>query len=338
MSKLAAPALPARKAPRPSELGPWIGRGRALASEIWGINYVGTIPSHGVPITDVPGISSELNPSQGILSVVVGAGNPTPAVWPPITEDLYWNAFRPTTSDIAVTVWGGTYVISLPYPTVSAPDLAFWAREGIGASSVLFVGEAKLTHTDPTDARHAPAWRRLFEPRSLSEEEPAPSIRDPHKELRALAESTLLPVEQLGDVLGASRRTMYNWLGGRPIRDEARSRIFRLRDSLEPVIRTRDPALVRNWLVHGDPSPALLAAEDQWDEFDDRVRQATAVLRPINEGRDSGRDEPHPEPLDVLRAALMAFSTPQAQATSQRPGWRPREVTGIASDVEEDAE
>jgi hypothetical protein len=341
MVETATPTITARKAPRAPDRDPWIGAGRALAGEIWGVNYVGTAPSYGVPVTGGRGVLPEPIQDRGIVWVIRGAGQTTAPVWPSGAQDPYWATFRPVTSEIGVTVWGGEYVISVPTRlTVPAPELAFWASEGFGASSILIVGEAQLTYTDPADSSHLPMWRRIFESRQApasipSDAELEKAARDPHAELRMLAESTRLPVEQLGEALGASRRTIYNWLAGRPIGDEARARIFRLRDALDLVVRTRDPALVRDWLAQGHPTPAKLAADERWEELDARVRQETEPLRSVDEPLDQERGEPLGDTPGVLAAALLAFSTPQERPGSQRVQWKPRELTGIASEDEE---
>jgi hypothetical protein len=275
------------------------------------------------------------------LALVTGPS--TPVLWPASIEDLYWQAFRPLTPDLGVTVWESECLISIPAPTTPlAPDFVFWTSEGLVASSILIVAEAKLSRTDPADSSHAPSWRRVFEAQSTlqrpaAEREP-PVTRDVYSELRTLVEWTRLSVEQLGELLGASRRTMYNWLAGRPIRDNAQSRIFRLRDAIAEVERSRDPALVRTWLLRGDPSPAMLAAEERWDEFEARVRDETTPLRPIDQMPEEEGGEPRADSPEVLRAALVAFSTAPGRMIPRRPAWRPREITGIENEDEEDAE
>jgi transcriptional regulator with XRE-family HTH domain len=274
---------------------------------------------------------------------VLNAGPTTPVISPSGVEDVYWQAFRPLTAEIGVTVWEGECLISLPARITSpTPDLVFWTNEGLCAASALIVGEAKLSGTDPVDASHAPMWRRIFEVQStlqrpLAEREPVLVIRDVYSELRALIEWTRLPVEQLGELLGASRRTIYNWLAGRPIRDESQSRIFRLRDAIAAIASSRDPALVREWLLRGDPSPATLAVDERWNELEARAHEETAPIRPIDlmaeEGGGSRAESP-----EVLNAALLAFSTTSGRTASRRSEWRPSELTGIASDDEEEAE
>jgi hypothetical protein len=267
----------------------------------------------------------------------------TPFTWPLSTDDLYWAAFRPSTYEIGMTTWAGEYLISVPASiTQPAPDLVFWASEGIGASNILMIAEAKSPRTDPADRSHAPAWRRIFQPEPTIEQQETEAQttlpeRDVHAVLRVLVDWTRLTAEQLAEVLGASRRTMYNWLSGRPIRDEAQARILRFHDAVSSVAASRDAALVRDWLLRGDPPPALLAAEERWVEFETRVREETAPLLPVD-ADDERAIEARGDAPDVLRAALLAFSTASEQAGVRRADWRPREVTGISSDDEEDPE
>src|SRR5262249_37179771 len=141
-------------------------------------------------------------------------------------------------------------------------------------------------------------------------------------------ESTRLPVEQLGESLGASRRTLYNWLAGRPIGDEAQSRIFRFRDAISPVLSSRDPALVRAWLVRGQPAPAMLAAEERWEELDAVVRQETSPIRAVDQTHELREGQPYADSQKVLTAALAAFAAAPNRTQDQRSGWSPREVTG----------
>lgn len=334
--------VPARKAPRTSETDRWFGRGRALAGEIWGANYVGTIPSYGVAVTSPANVLPEGVPPAGSLYVTVGAGT-TPRVFSPTTlEELYWQAFRPT-SEIGPAFWEGDCLISLPAQIAPpAPDLVFWTSEGVGASSVLIVAEANLSRTDPADAAHAPAWRQVLGHQSTLQRPPTerrPAFnRDVYTELRMLLEWTRLPVEQLGELLGASRRTTYNWLAGRPIRDAAKSRIFRLRDAIAEIAASRDPVLVRAWLLQGKPSPVTLALNERWTELEARVRDETSPLRPSDAMPEREGEQPRAESRDVLKATLLAFSTAPSRTVTRRPEWRPREITGIEGEDQEDAE
>src|SRR5262249_29763722 len=145
--------------------------------------------------------------------------------------------------------------------------------------------------------------------------------------------------EPLGELVGASRRTIYNWLAGKPIGEDAQARILRLRDLLTPVAETRDPSLVRSWLLRGDPSPATLAAQQRWGEVERLVEVEVKPLQPATEiagpleGELAYADSP-----DVLRAALLEFASPAARVTRLSRAWQPREVTGISHEDPKDAD
>lgn len=340
MGDLAA-RLTAREVPSMPARDRWLGVGRALAGEIWGANYAGTIPSYGLPVASPSeGFAESASPWVS-TSFALAIGPSTPVVWSTDIEDLYWQEFRPPTPEVGVTVWESGCLISVPARmTPLASDHVFWTGEGFGESSILVPAEARLSPTDPADSAHAPAWRRSLEARSTverAEREPAVG-RDVHSELRLLIEWTRLPVERLGELVGASRRTIYNWLGDRPIREEAQSRIFRLHDGIAAIAESRDPVLVRDWLLRGDPSPATLAAGERWDEFEARVREEMAPLHPIEQFPEEEDREPRAESSEVLRAALVAFSTTADRAAARRHDWMPPEITGIAREDEEDAE
>jgi hypothetical protein len=220
-----------------------------------------------------------------------------------------------------------------------SPDFVFYADEAYGASTILFVGEAKLSRTDPSEASDVVGWSKALATQLAPLGLPATghsSSRDPLDELRKLLDSTRLPVEEAAVLIGASRRSVYNWLAGRPIRDEAQARIFRFQAALAPIVQSRDPALVRDWLLRGSPEPAKLAADQRWEELDSRVSREVAPIRPTETDRSDADGRSHAETADVLRAALVAFATAPSSIPGQRPGWHPRELTGIASEYEED--
>jgi hypothetical protein len=288
MPDVATRTIVAREAPSAPGGNRRIGPGRALAGEIWGAFYVGTTPSHGLPVGSNWNALPERSPDEHVVVVTLAAEHTTLASFSRTFEDLYWAPLCSATTEVGMNVWGGHYVISMPArATPAAPDFLYWTREGCGASNILFIGEAKLTNTDPADRAHLPAWRRIFEsrwsvPLASGDDEPPVATRDAQSELRALADSTRLTIDELGGLFGASRRTMYNWLAGRPIREATQSRIFRLRDAIAPIEDSRDAVLVRDWLLQGDPSPAQLAAGERWDELETRVHQDTAPLRPAD--------------------------------------------------------
>lgn len=330
----------ARKAADCPDRDPWIGVGRTLAGDIWGTNYVGTVPPNGLPIAGGSCISAECAGRSNAWLVDAG-GQTTVPVWSAQVGGLYGADPRPpVASQLGVFVWGDDYVVSIPTRTSApAPELALWTSEGVGGSNIFFVGESKLTSTDPADSAHMPMWWQIFryssQPGSHVAEEAFVS-RDARAELRWLAETTRLPVEQLAELVGASRRTVYNWLSGRSIGEEARARIFRLRDALEPISQTRDSTLVRSWLAQGNPSSFQLAASEQWAELAARAQRDISPLPSSDEALEDLHAQPAETPA-VLRAALVAFSTALEQPSPQRPGWKPREITGVTSEDEEDS-
>lgn len=338
-----AQVVVARKANDCHDNDPWIGAGRALAGEIWGINYAGTISPHGIPTAGGSCLSAGcFEPNQSWITDEFG--KTTAPVWSAGMRSCYGQAAPQAPSQIGIVVWGGEYVVSVPTRLAPpAPESALWSREGVGASSIVFVCGSQLTSTDPSDSAHTPAWRQLFQYSQLPQDtavggSDALLSRDPHSELRSLAETTRLSVEQLGGVVGGSRRSVYNWLAGRPIGDEARARIFRLRDTLDPITSSRDSALVRDWLVDGDPSALQLATTGHWDELQSRVEEATSPHFAAKESLGGETENAPAESAGVIQAALLAFATPVERPTVQRPYWKPREITGMVDEGEEEPE
>lgn len=73
-------------------------------------------------------------------------------------------------------------------------------------------------------------------------------------------------------------------------------------------------------------------------ELDECSRDEAVPLRPIDHVREEEGGETRGDAPEVLKAALVAFSTASGRTTARRPAWSPREVTGIESEDEEDAE
>jgi hypothetical protein len=316
------------------------------AAQIWGAHYAGTIPTYLPP----SGASWATAPAEGIAGERARAftsfalGPTTERVWSPSMEHDYGLLG----AKIGLRVWGGQYVVAVStHEKGTTPDLVIWTADRVGgAKGVVVVVEAKRTRTEPVERANAPAWRKIFatygrateDPGTNRQEEGSARARDVHADLRLLAEWTRLPVEQLAEMFGASRRTVYNWFSGRPIRDDAQARIVRVSDALAPVAHSRDPLLVREWLVRGDPSPAVLAASGRWADLEERVRAETTALRPVPELTPPRIEQPHAESPEVLKTALLAFSTAPARVVERRPDWRPHEATGILADDEEAVE
>jgi len=178
----------------------------------------------------------------------------------------------------------------------------------------------------------------LFE---LAMDSPAEPARDATEELREVGKLARLSPTELGQLFGASRRSVYNWLAGRPINDAIRASIFQARDALAAVAATRDPILVRAWLDEGDPSPAALIARADWQQVGEAVHATTASVRALSDGEADGHLHEWPGEPDfesIKRAALLAFAGPVTAASPRRPHWRPREDTGLGDHEQEEDE
>lgn len=300
-----------------------------IAAQVWGEGYVGTVGTLDLSVAKAP-----TSPWNAIASET------TPIVWEADDVEIY-PQFAPTiAAEIGLRLWGGSVVLALPArEPLREADLVYWAADFATGQSTLWLFETKCTATQP--AEHVPAWRRSLNAyvtdelaRRVRQEPP----REAHGELRLLSEWTRLPVESLGELVGASRRTIYNWLAGKPIGKDAQARILRLRDLLTPVAETRDPSLVRSWLLHGDPSPASLAAHEHWRELERLVAIEVKPLQPASEIDGALEGEPaYADSPGVLTAALLAFASPPARVRQPSCDWQPREVTGIAPEDTEDA-
>jgi hypothetical protein len=154
--------------------------------------------------------------------------------------------------------------------------------------------------------------------------------------LRDLMRTTGGSAELLGDTLGASRRSIYNWLKGKPVRSEFATRAERLQLLLAPLREDWHPQALSGWLQRGEPSPAELAAQERWVELEERVREALRPLRPYegaDESIEPGPSEPWPE--SAIRAALDEFNSPPP-APARKSAWRPRELTGATPEHDEE--
>lgn len=149
--------------------------------------------------------------------------------------------------------------------------------------------------------------------------------------LNDLAQWTDLPSERLGYVVGASRRSIYNWRHGSTVPGDVTARILKAHGTLGPLAMRRAPAMLRAWLDEGTPSPAELMHTQKWDDLGRMVAHEItalvaqpAVRPPVDE------DETEPLGLDeTARTAILArFQTP-ALLGPRRPHWRPAELTGL---------
>ncbi|MGB0095611.1 MAG: hypothetical protein WBP81_24115 [Solirubrobacteraceae bacterium] len=192
----------------------------------------------------------------------------------------------------------------------------------------------------PQTLAHEPAheWPRMpLSPISFGATSAvSPTSRTAGHVLRDLVRTTGGSAELVAETLGASRRSIYNWLKGKPVRSEFATRAERLQLVLNPLREDWHPQALSGWLQAGAPSPAELAAQERWVELEERVRDALGPLRPheaLNEPVGIGSSEPWPE--SAIRAALDEFNSPPP-VPARRSTWRPRELTGATAEPDEE--
>ncbi len=148
---------------------------------------------------------------------------------------------------------------------------------------------------------------------------------------------TRFPHEALGALLGASRRSVYNWLRGRAMSSQFEARALRLRAALRPLAERRAPGEVAQWLEAGAVPPAELLREERWDDFEARVPDELMprVAEPMPLEPEVG--DPETYSAGARQAVLAALRTPPPVEQPRRPDWRPREVAG-ATPLDDEAE
>jgi len=145
-----------------------------------------------------------------------------------------------------------------------------------------------------------------------------------------------LPADRLAPILGASRRSLYNWSKGREPSAVYEARIQRLRDVLKPLASEWHPVRIAQWFEDGPGSPAALAQRQRWDILAALVSNATRVRSTAQAGSlEAGPENAEAYPADVHTAALAAFASPR-ELPARRSDWRPRELTGASGESDED--
>ena len=214
-------------------------------------------------------------------------------------------------------------------------------RSWAGSASEGLVGTlleaiSTVVFPDPAPIEEARAFGRtpILSIRITPEQKPA-RLTERHA-LEDLARWTGLSTEELGSVLGVSRRTIYNWLRGRPVRPQLRARILHAHAVLRPLADAWDGSQVGRWLGAGKPSAASLISQERWDEVGALVREQLRPLRPLEEWEIDADETLGARPYnpEAHRAALQAFCTPPPTPMRRRPKWRPSELTGATPDPE----
>jgi hypothetical protein len=182
----------------------------------------------------------------------------------------------------------------------------------------------RITDLDATSLRitHTQAIERTVEP-------------SPESALEDLARWTDLRNDEIGYLVGASRRSIYNWRNGSPVPKKTATRILEARRVVEPLAAFWPSTVVGRWLTLGEPTPRQLAHEERWAELQATIQnQLTPVVaRPVTETQGGDTLEFSSE---TRRAILSRFST-RLELAPRRAGWAPREDTGLG-DGETDEE
>jgi hypothetical protein len=210
---------------------------------------------------------------------------------------------------------------------------AEYLRNAYPVAGLLVDPGAEIRYARKLPARwlRTPSCTKLHTGWGLSGGYVFPAVQDVAKALHDLAEWTRLPIEDLGNLLGASRRSFYNWRAGKQASKDYRDRILQARNILEPVALTRDPVLVRHWINSGTPSPATLLREQRWHDLERAVTNATAPVRPAlqpsNQDASAVMGEPEGYGPQAREALLAGFGSAKPRTLLKRDTWYPRELT-----------
>jgi DNA-binding transcriptional regulator YiaG len=159
-----------------------------------------------------------------------------------------------------------------------------------------------------------------------------------HAALNDIATWTRLPADELARLWNTSRRTVYNWLEGRAIREDTAEAILATHESLVHMVGSRDPYFLRRWLLAGRPSPAELIHSQDWQALRRRVKEATASVHSVADHniQSTDRRDDAGYGADLIRSMSRAVrgivSAPQWVA----PAWTPKELTGLTIDDDAD--
>jgi hypothetical protein len=167
---------------------------------------------------------------------------------------------------------------------------------------------------------------------------PPPPPSSPQAALSDISGWTGLTISRVGALLGVARRSLYNWIEGRPISTDMQHRVQSVHSVVARVAAQYDPPATRAWLEAGEPSNFELLRDQQWALISKRLPQtglprATRVDEslPTDEGTDPSL------PADA-RSALLALFASAGRSSPDQPGdsWVPQELTGAIPFEEDD--
>jgi hypothetical protein len=175
----------------------------------------------------------------------------------------------------------------------------------------------------------------VSEPRRTRTPEPTPSV-DANVALSELAQWTCLSPGELAPLLRASRRSIYNWLRGGPIRSsDMADRILHTFNALGPMRERLNGAFFRGWLDQGEPSPRTLIETGRWGDLNDSVVEASGPLRTLTaEVEEVEYDAGYG--AETLRAVAQALRASAPAQLPSRLDWYPHELTGRGGSLDEE--
>ena len=186
-------------------------------------------------------------------------------------------------------------------------DNAPWVR---GASRS--VGEIRIHHASPAQG-------------DLETPSPAELVRH-------IRDTAGLTAEELAQVVGVSRRTLYHWLAGGSPAPENWRRVVSFADLIRPMANRWGPARTAAWLIHDQAVIERLPFPDDPAVLGELVDEALAAdeipmisVGPASEaGSITDVEEIAPLSSSELSHALTVFRQPRAVVGTEE--WSPREL------------
>lgn len=148
---------------------------------------------------------------------------------------------------------------------------------------------------------------------------------------------TGLPMARIANLLGVSRRALYDWYSGKPSLATNAHRASALIDALRPLAMQWDSTRLGAWLSSGDPSPLELAEAGDLDSFARRAGEATADREPVPPTLlDVRLVDPGTEVQALSREEVGAFLARLRvpRTPNKRASWTPRELAYSEPDDE----
>jgi hypothetical protein len=217
------------------------------------------------------------------------------------------------------TPTGGWQLPGIPFQTAGDPlrdfreSLAGWSRRdwailGIAALSLLVLALPVVRLTPTTDVEDIPVVSSP--PPTEEPESVAPPIPDPKRMLATLSDGLRLTFDEIHEITGIARTTLFYWKGGetvpRPAKLTPLLRLYALARAL--LGHFREPEEAAAWLRAGNPSPLQLLKRGDFDKVEDAV--AALVFAESTVGYEPQQALRPDEDVDVPVGSRMADAKP----------------------------